>query len=87
MIGRDDEVERICGFLDASAPDGPRALVLDGQAGIGKSTIWLKGLDVDRFGWTLLLPGRSMQASTSAARSLKVRPSLAISASGLGRRR
>jgi hypothetical protein len=39
---------------------------------------------VDRFGWTLLVPGRSKWASTSAARLLRVRPSLAISTSGPG---
>ena len=48
LIGRDDEVERLREFLDASALDAPRALVLEGEAGIGKSTLWLRGLELAR---------------------------------------
>jgi hypothetical protein len=43
LMGRDDE-SRSCAFVDGSAFDGPRALVLEGDAGIGKSTLWLEGL-------------------------------------------
>jgi DNA-binding CsgD family transcriptional regulator len=46
IIGRDDEVERLRTFLDAPALEGPRALVLEGEAGIGKSTIWLEGVEL-----------------------------------------
>jgi DNA-binding SARP family transcriptional activator/class 3 adenylate cyclase/predicted ATPase len=39
IVGRDDEIARLGDFLD-SARRGPTALVLDGQAGIGKTTLW-----------------------------------------------
>lgn len=48
IIGRDDEVERLRTFLDAPALEGPRALVLEGEAGIGKSTIWQEGVELAR---------------------------------------
>lgn len=46
MVGRGAEVERLRAFLDTSAVSLPRALVLEGEAGIGKSTLWLKGLEL-----------------------------------------
>lgn len=48
VIGRNEEVERLRGFLDASGLDGQRALVLEGEAGIGKSTLWLEGVELAR---------------------------------------
>ena len=48
IIGREDELERVTRFLDASPVEAPRALVLEGEAGIGKSTLWLEGLVVAR---------------------------------------
>jgi DNA-binding CsgD family transcriptional regulator len=45
VIGREDEIEQLRAFLDGNAV-GPRALVLEGEAGIGKSTIWLGGLEL-----------------------------------------
>jgi DNA-binding CsgD family transcriptional regulator len=39
IVGRDDELGRIRAFLDETA-EGSRALLLDGEAGIGKSTLW-----------------------------------------------
>jgi len=38
IIGRDAELDSISAFL--SAIDGPRALILEGEAGIGKTTLW-----------------------------------------------
>jgi DNA-binding CsgD family transcriptional regulator/DNA polymerase III delta prime subunit len=43
IVGREEEVAALHGFLDQEA-EGPRALVLEGQAGIGKSTLWLAGV-------------------------------------------
>src|SRR3990172_3044833 len=40
IVGRDAESSAIEAFLDRSAA-GPRALVIDGAAGIGKSTLWM----------------------------------------------
>ena len=43
IIGRDAELARVHAFLDRPA-DGLRALVLEGDAGIGKSTVWKAGV-------------------------------------------
>src|SRR5918994_775526 len=39
VVGRDGELEAVERFLDA-VPLGPSALVLEGSAGIGKTTLW-----------------------------------------------
>ena len=44
MIGRETELRLVDAFLDA-ADLGPRAIVFDGDAGIGKTTIWQAALD------------------------------------------
>lgn len=44
VVGRQAELDRIGRFLD-SVKDGPAALVLRGEAGIGKTTLWQAGLD------------------------------------------
>jgi DNA-binding CsgD family transcriptional regulator len=44
VVGRQAELDRIGRFLD-SVRDGPAALVLRGEAGIGKTTLWQVGLD------------------------------------------
>jgi DNA-binding CsgD family transcriptional regulator len=43
VIGRDDELSRMESFLDGLA-DGPAALVLEGESGIGKTTLWKRGV-------------------------------------------
>jgi hypothetical protein len=40
VVGRERELAAVGAFLTA-VPDGPRALVLEGEAGIGKTTVWL----------------------------------------------
>ncbi len=42
-FGREAELARVSSFLDA-VPNGPDALVLGGEAGIGKSAVWLDAL-------------------------------------------
>jgi hypothetical protein len=39
VIGRDRELTRIDAFLDR-LPDGPATLVLEGEPGMGKTTLW-----------------------------------------------
>jgi DNA-binding CsgD family transcriptional regulator len=46
IIGRGEELERLGAYFDARDLDGPRALVLAGEAGIGKSTLWLRGVEL-----------------------------------------
>jgi DNA-binding CsgD family transcriptional regulator len=43
IFGRDEELARIAAFLEDSS-EGPRALLLEGDAGIGKSVLWKRGL-------------------------------------------
>jgi DNA-binding CsgD family transcriptional regulator len=43
IIGREDELARLIGFLRAD--DGPMALVLEGAAGIGKTTLWTAAVE------------------------------------------
>jgi hypothetical protein len=47
IIGRDAELSVVQAFLDRS-PEGLTALVLEGEAGIGKSTLWLAGVAAAR---------------------------------------
>jgi len=43
LIGRQEELARLAGFLGNLAA-GPRALLLEGEAGIGKTALWQAGL-------------------------------------------
>lgn len=40
IVGRERELAAVGAFL-AAVPDGPRALLLEGEAGMGKTTVWL----------------------------------------------
>src|SRR4051812_42668323 len=40
VVGRERELSDLSRVLDAVVADGPRALVVRGEAGIGKTTIW-----------------------------------------------
>jgi dipeptidyl aminopeptidase/acylaminoacyl peptidase len=42
VVGRDRELAAVAAFLDA-VPSGPRGLLLEGEAGIGKTTVWGAG--------------------------------------------
>jgi DNA-binding CsgD family transcriptional regulator len=48
VLGRDDELRSLQAFLDRPAPSGLGALVLEGDAGIGKSTLWLASVETAR---------------------------------------
>ncbi len=45
IVGRNEELAQIDAFL---AEDGPRALLLEGEAGIGKTTLWRTGIESAR---------------------------------------
>jgi len=54
VIGRDAELLKILAFLD-SLREGPAALVLEGEAGIGKTTLWQAGLaEATRRGYRIM---------------------------------
>jgi DNA-binding CsgD family transcriptional regulator len=44
LVAREVELRAVASFLDG-APGGPAALVLEGDAGIGKSTLWASGVE------------------------------------------
>jgi hypothetical protein len=55
IVGRDSELRAVSDFLDRDA-SGTRGLVLEGSAGIGKTTLWLAGVDEARgHGWLVLV--------------------------------
>ena len=57
VVGRDPELERIAAFLDLDAAGG-RALLIEGEAGIGKTTLWRAGVSQARErGWDVLTAG------------------------------
>ena len=43
IVGREAELEAVERFLDG-VPSGPLALVVEGEAGIGKTTLWLEAV-------------------------------------------
>jgi DNA-binding CsgD family transcriptional regulator len=47
ILGRESELARVRSFI-GSAPEGPSALLLEGAAGIGKSTLWRAGVSIAR---------------------------------------
>jgi DNA-binding CsgD family transcriptional regulator len=44
VVGREAESRTVAGFLD-SVTAGPAALVVEGEADIGKTTVWLAALE------------------------------------------
>jgi DNA-binding CsgD family transcriptional regulator len=44
IVGRDQELASVGAFVDGAGA-GPAALVLEGEPGIGKSTLWLAGVE------------------------------------------
>jgi DNA-binding CsgD family transcriptional regulator len=66
-LGRDDELRTIHTFLDRSAPGGMAALVLEGEAGIGKSTLWLAGVQAARGRGLRVLSSRPAEIESGVA--------------------
>ena len=63
LVGRDDELGTVVGFLDARE-QLPRAIVLRGEAGIGKTTLWLAGIDDAAARGYRILSSRPSEAET-----------------------
>jgi len=68
IIGRDEELGAVRAFV-SRVGDGPGALVLSGEAGIGKTILWNAGLDEarDSFDRVLICHGVEAEASLSFA--------------------
>jgi DNA-binding CsgD family transcriptional regulator len=64
VIGREHELAAIESFL-AAIEQGPRALVLSGEPGIGKTMLWEEGVGEARRRSHLVLLHRSVEAETS----------------------
>jgi hypothetical protein len=47
LIGREQELDELARFLDA-VPAGPVGLLLEGDAGMGKTTLWLEAVSAAR---------------------------------------
>ncbi len=66
VVGREEELASVAAFVD-EARDGPAALVLEGEAGIGKSTLWLAGVEHARAQGLGVLSARPAEAERSLA--------------------
>ena len=67
LFGRDDELRAIHAFLDRPGTGGTAGLVLEGEAGIGKSTIWLAGVDAARERGLHVLSARPAEVESGVA--------------------
>jgi DNA-binding CsgD family transcriptional regulator len=61
MIGRADEAEAIARFLD-DVPNGPIGLLIQGEPGIGKTTLWLEAIRAAAEHGHLVLAARPSEA-------------------------
>lgn len=66
IVGRDEELASLRAFID-EVREGPAALVLEGEAGIGKSTLWLAGVEHARTRGLRVLSSRPAEAERSLA--------------------
>src|SRR5215216_4133569 len=66
IVGRDEELRSLSAFLDRTT-EGPAALVLEGEAGIGKSTLWLAGIEAARERGLRVLSSRPAEAERGLA--------------------
>ena len=67
IVGRDEELGALDGFLGRKAAPGPGALVLEGEAGIGKSTLWLAGIELAREQGLRVLSSRPAEVELGVA--------------------
>jgi len=64
VVGRGPELAKVRAFLTA-APGGGAGLVLEGEPGIGKTTLWREGVEVARSGPARVLTCRAAEAESS----------------------
>src|SRR3954451_24701412 len=78
IAGREQELDSIHAFFDGPV-EGPAGLVIEGEAGIGKSTVWLAAVAGARERGFLVLSSRPAEAergpgARGAGRSVRGRP-------------
>ena len=66
VVGREEELASVRAFVDG-ADEGSAALVLEGEAGIGKSTLWLAGVEHAGAQGLRVLASRPAEAERSLA--------------------
>ncbi len=66
VVGRDEELASIAAFVEGPI-DGPAALVLEGEPGIGKSALWRAGVDLAREAGMRVLTALPAEAETGLA--------------------
>ena len=62
IVSREEELDSVRAFLEQRPEGGPAALVLEGEAGIGKSTLWLAGVEMARERGLRVLSARPAEA-------------------------
>jgi DNA-binding CsgD family transcriptional regulator len=67
VIGRESELGALHAFADRAAAGGAPALVLAGEAGLGKSTLWLAGVEAARARGLRVLTARPAEAELGIA--------------------
>jgi DNA-binding CsgD family transcriptional regulator len=63
ILGREEELAAIARFFDGDR-SGPRALLIEGHAGIGKTTLWREGVKLAGTSGGLTLVSRPSEAET-----------------------
>lgn len=66
IVGRDQELASVRAFVDGAGV-GPAALALEGDPGIGKSTLWLAGVERARESGSRILLSRPAEAERGLA--------------------
>jgi DNA-binding CsgD family transcriptional regulator len=66
IVGRDEELAFLAAFV-AGAVEGPSTVVLDGEVGIGKSTLWRAGVEHARSQGRRILSSRPAEAERGLA--------------------
>jgi AAA ATPase domain len=68
VVGRDEELGSLYAFLERGAvAQGPRAVALEGDAGIGKSTLWRAAVDAARERGLRVLSARPAESERGLA--------------------
>ena len=67
VVGREPELAVVDAFLGTTVSTTPAALVLEGEAGIGKSTVWLAAVGAARDRGFVALSTRPTQAEHGLA--------------------
>ena len=61
LVGREDEFARVFEFV-SQASEGPRAMVIRGEAGIGKTTLWRAAIESEEAQRLTVLSARCVEA-------------------------